>query len=247
MRNENKLSVRICALYCDSDEKFKDKFIEHHRKLAIPISLCKVTTDKEKEIGITFSEIEDVYVYGYELNLHEFDFSTAKNALLQNVQEDIVIYLDIDEHLVTDPYFIGEVLERFNDDEKIGGAMVKIASYTAYNEKNDCTMSVVDTIRIFRSKYRYKNRCHEDVVYSIVEDGGKVIRSRILFQHYGYIDGYKNAKKLLRNLRLICKDIAEGYEDTETEWHRQSFAINMLKETISDLKNTGVYIDSNVE
>lgn len=247
MRKENKLSVRICALYCDSDEKFKDKFIEHHRKLAIPISLCKVTTDKEKEVGIKFAEIEDVLVLGYELNLHEFDFSTAKNALLQNVQEDIVIYLDVDEHLVTDPYFIGEVLERFNEDEKIGGAMVKIASYTAYNEKNDCTMSVVDTIRIFRSKYRYKNRCHEDVVYSIVEDGGKIIRSRILFQHYGYIDGYKNAKKLLRNLRLICKDVSEGYEDTETEWHRQSFAINMLKETIADLKNTGVYIDSNVE
>jgi glycosyltransferase involved in cell wall biosynthesis len=122
------------------------------------------------------------------------DFSEARNAALEAVTCDWVLYIDADERLRLPE---GEKLRSYIDPTSVGG-FVRFrprAAYTRYRE-----------LRLFRSnpRIRFRGRIHESVWPSIVTASGadqKITGTTVEINHLGY-DG-DQCHKHPRNLPLL--------------------------------------------
>lgn len=245
-------TLRICALFHDRDEHYLQNFVEAHKRLNCSMFLCKVESNCESDT-INFQERESPVYSLLKMTLKEFSFSVAKNKVLQYLTvmgaidpNDLVLFLDIDEELTGSLELLSEAINNLLNDNKAGGIKVKIASFNGYNEDfTDSNIVISDAVRIFRAKYRFDGSVHEQISYDIERDGKHIIPSRLLIQHYGYLDGKLNAIKLFRNLQLLCKDISNGYEADKFGAAKQYEDLIYLDRTLEDLKKMGYY-DSNI-
>ena len=184
----------------------------------------------------------------YHYHTTDFDFSKAKNALLEKViiddnltDSDVIIYLDIDEEIVGNYKYLNETLELMSRNEEIGGAICRIASFNDYSPNFDePKIDITKGIKIFRAKYRFTGRIHEQLINAIVSDNKTLIPTRVLLFHYGYDDGQINVEKVFRNLQLLCRNISEGYDDNLEGQSKMSTDLSYLSKSIDDLKKAGV-------
>jgi hypothetical protein len=68
----------------------------------------------------------------------------------------------------------------------------------------------------------------------------EAIHSRVLVMHYGYNNG-EAVEKIARNLKLLCADVAEGFDGDDVKVGRQNYVLNMVEKTLSDMKKVGYY------
>jgi len=231
--------IVICALFHDGDEKHVKDFIECHEKYRLPIILLRVEEDREATDKYEFVERLSVLTELYKYTTNNFDFSDAKNALLAIANADVVFFMDIDERITSHKDLINEACRRFEDDN-IGALTIQVSSFYAYKPDKSVKFESQELIRVFRGNYRYRNSAHEQVLFDIMDDKKQIGQSRIIAEHYGYLDGNLTANKVLRNFRLLCKTIYDGFDNTVSEVNRQNYVVNMMQLTINDMHNFGI-------
>lgn len=129
------------------------------------------------------------------------DFATARNHTLQAAIGDWLLHLDADE--ILDPQGAKRVRELIDADGQGADAIeVTLANYT--NDPRGWRWTPappgdplargyagylrVDLLRLFRNRcgFEYRERVHENITESVVENKGRVRHEDILIHHYGY-------------------------------------------------------------
>lgn len=229
--------IVICALFHDGDEKHVKDFIECHEKYRLPIILLKVEEGENQ--NVEFVERLSVLTELYRYTTNEFDFSNAKNTLLDIAKADVVLFMDIDERITSHKDLVNEACRKF-EDENIGALTIQVSSFYAYKPDNSAKFESQELIRIFRGYYRYRNSAHEQVLFDIIDDKKQIGQSRVIAEHYGYLDNNLTANKVLRNFRLLCKTVYDGFDKTLSEINRQNYIVNMMQKSINDMHNFGI-------
>lgn len=171
------------------------------------------STDKTMEIARQFG------AYIYQITWPG-DFAEARNVSLAKAKGEWILVLDADEELAPSSR---ELLLNTITDPDLDGV---ISILTDCNGNNRSTAQVC---RLFRnnSAYRFEGAIHEQIINSILRNGGKVARKEINVFHYGYQEEYiKNKYKRARNISLLEKIVADGkadhniYYNLGREYHR---------------------------
>lgn len=141
------------------------------------------------------------------------DFSSIRNMSLDMCSGEYIIYLDCDD-VVQSPWRIKDTL--FKD----AGKHNAIYCFCISHKPEGMPSENIRQPRIFRNKpeHRFRNRCHEDITYSIMEtsEGVKSTQANIYIEHFGNIDPIRFQKKNQRNIDLLLKDISEGWDHSLT-------------------------------
>ncbi len=186
--------------------KNEQEFIENCLKSIQPIAdeIIVVDTgssDKTLEIARAFA----AKIFSFQwIN----DFSAARNEALKQATGDWILHLDADETLEeTSAGKIRPLISTTDSD-------ALIVSVRNYHPPQDM-VKYLDSgqIRLFRNRpeYRYRNAIHEQITFSIEENGGSIKDAPLLIHHFGYQTG--NAQKAERNRILLEKKVQENPED----------------------------------
>ena len=202
--------------------------------------VCKTkenVTTMPKAVITGASIIDDITVkyFDWHYKIDNFSFSKAKNAILSQVNTEWVLVLDSDDRVIRDFTGILELIKNAPDD--VGGFYVNvISSYEGSTE-----VKTLQQVRLFRSRFRYRYRVHEQVEEVILETGNKILKTNIPILHLGYnnlsLEHY--GAKLKRNIKLLIRDLID-YPSNE-------YLHFMLSEAYAELRGHGAmdYIDEN--
>lgn len=196
------------------------------------LSLCMIVKNEEKTLpvclesvknivdeiiivdtGSTDKTIEIAQSYGAKVHSFEWvdDFSAARNESLQYAVGDWILYLDADERISPDNAAkIREVIT--NSDI----AAVNMIEHIPQEEGNLFKTVSSDYCRLFRNdpRIRFTGRVHEQILPAVNAIGGKVLKSSIRIEHWGYaVDESKRQNRAQRNLNLLLNDAADNPDD----------------------------------
>jgi len=137
------------------------------------------------------------------------NFSDMRNQSLAMATGDFVIWLDADD-TCQHPAGIRDLILK---NPHIDIFRCRVLSYTEHN-----TVETIIHPRIFRrvkggKSPAWRNRCHEDLVYSFDELGYISTFTDVVIKHFGYIDPKSWYKKNQRNHKLLMQDIEEAKDD----------------------------------
>ncbi|MFC1562217.1 glycosyltransferase [candidate division KSB1 bacterium] len=195
------------------------------------LSLCMIVKDEEHTLPKCLNSVKDIVdeiivvdtgstdrtvevarEYGAIVRHFEWvdDFSSARNESLKHATGDWILYLDADEMVHPDhARRIHEVIER-NDI-----MAVSMIEHIPQQEGNLFTTTASDYCRLFRNDpaLAFTGRVHEQILPSINAVGGKVLKTSIRIDHWGFgLTGEKKKAREVRNLRLLKKEL-EGNPD----------------------------------
>ncbi|TDT57236.1 tetratricopeptide repeat-containing glycosyltransferase family 2 protein [Fonticella tunisiensis] len=174
--------------------KNEEKFI----KMCLDNSLPLVDEAIIVDTGSTDNTREIIKSFDNKVRLIETkwenDFSKARNLSIENATGDWILVLDADEKLVAT-----DKLRKYI--EKCHYEGIRIPFYHVVNDGDILYTNVY--AKIFRNKYRYSGRIHEQVrieadkIVDVPEDIAKIY-------HFGYLKKvYESKNKLNRNLTLL--------------------------------------------
>lgn len=131
------------------------------------------------------------------------DFSGMRNQSLELATGSYCMYLDCDDY-VDNPWMIKDLIFRNPD---VDAFRCKVFSYKQNKHKE-----VILHPRIFKNKneYRFKNACHEDIMFALKEHNAKMMGCHLVVHHLGNVDPAAAKRKNLRNIQLLEKQMAEG-------------------------------------
>jgi glycosyltransferase involved in cell wall biosynthesis/Flp pilus assembly protein TadD len=166
------------------------------------------------------------------------DFSAARNEAVKHASGEWIFWLDADDRI---------------DDENRGKLRSLLKSLPEENvayilrcvslaPDGKTTLSIVDHPRIFRKQpgVGWKYRVHEQVLPSILRQGGKMQRADVVIHHAGYQDPATRRRKDERNLRLLRLDAAEHPNDHAVLFHlgMTLVVLGQAAEAIAPLRRT---------
>ncbi len=185
--------ISLCMIAKD-EERWIAKAIESVKPIISEIVVVDTgSKDRTKEIAAALG----AKVFEYTWN---DDFSAARNESLKHATGDWILILDADEAISEKDHEKMIDILRTTDADAI--TLIQ-RNYVYEGFRSNLTKNPGDygpskeflwyfpqeVIRLFRNKkgYRYKNRVHELVEYSIREHKGKILCSNIPFHHLGYV------------------------------------------------------------
>jgi glycosyltransferase involved in cell wall biosynthesis len=193
-----------------------------------------------KEVSIVKAEKDEVggeiklyeYVYPHKLRNQTFDFSHAKNSLIERATRKWIFNIDADERLMIEE---DELATIANLPDNVGACRVGIVSYTLPDKNGVDIVRPSQHLRIFRNdkRIRFKYKVHEDISQAVANNGFKVFPSTIIIKHRGY-EGHNPQDlkdKTYRNLRLICAELTENPKD--------KYMLGYLKKSVDVLSKVG--------
>lgn len=185
------------------------------------------------DTGSTDSTIEIAKSFGAKVYNFEWinDFSAARNFALHNSTGDYILYLDADERL--DEHSIPEI-------KRLVASKQKAAYY--------CTVKSYDTeggrdhsmryTRIFANLQglTFTGKVHEQITPSLLENGIKLIQTKVLIHHLGYdVSSNDKMAKAKRNLSLLLE------EDRHNKSPYNAFQLGQTYNIIGDEENAVKY------
>lgn len=194
------------------------------------ISLCMITKNEEKNIrtclesvknyvdeiiivdtGSTDKTIEIAKEYTNKVYNHKwnFDFSEARNKSLEKATKDWILFLDADEKMSTEQCV---KLRNIIDNTQAEGLFLRLENIVENKSLGD---SVV--LRAFKNNplYRFRNKMHEQIIFSIEENGGydNIKPTNITILHFGYDPNVSNLEeKKARNIKIL-----ESYNEEDKD------------------------------
>lgn len=194
------------------------------------LSLCMITKNEEKNIkaclesminiadeiiivdtGSTDKTVEIAKSYGAKVFSHKWndDFSEARNVSLEKATKDWIIVLDGDEVL---PQEDGKKLKHLINTTSMEALYLRLENIVDNKSLGDAVV-----LRVFRNNksYRFRNKMHEQVIFSIEEYAGKdkIQATNLRILHYGYDPKIYNMEdKQKRNLKIL-----ESYPEEERD------------------------------
>lgn len=194
------------------------------------ISLCMITKNEEKNIKACLESVKDIVdeiiivdtgstdktvdiakSCGAKVFTHKWnnDFSEARNVSLDKATKDWIIVLDGDEVL---PKEDGKKLKNIINATSMEGLYLRLENIVDNKSLGDAVV-----LRVFRNNkfYRFRNKMHEQVIFSIEENGGKdkIQATNLKILHYGYDSKiYNMVDKQKRNLKIL-----ESYPEEERD------------------------------
>lgn len=167
----------------------------------------------------------------------EFSFAAARNAAISLCETEWVLMLDADESL-HDLNFSGVDFEKIPS--SVGGVLVNNVLLQMSRDGKAVTPNTVTQTRIFRNRpeFRYKNRCHEQILQSITSAGLQIMESDIVIVHHGYrTDDAGLVRKFQRNIGLMLKDLAD--KNAKKDVSNYKYLSEKLFHTYRDLEALG--------
>ena len=196
------LTLSVCMIVKD-EEKNLPRALSSIKGLADEIIVVD-TGSKDKTVDIAKSFGAKVYYFDWC-----DDFSAARNESLRYATKDYILWLDGDDELKREEH--GKIKKDLI--KKRGHAFyLKIKNYTNGGE-TECIQ-----MRIFprRNDLRFEGSVHEQIYPSIKKAGVPMALCDATIIHHGYEESEDNEGKLLRNLRILEKDLNKDPENTLT-------------------------------
>ena len=234
------------------------------------LSLCTIVKNEEKNLAICLDSVKDIVdemvivdtgsnddtvkiAESLGAKVYNFkwidDFSAARNFALSKAEGEWILYLDADERL--DDESAKKVLEIVNNRDDI--MAVSLNLHTPQEENNLMKYSSLDYCRLFKNhpKVRFEGKIHEQILDSINRLNGKVLKSDITIDHFGYrISEEKRDERLKRNEKILRNVLKENPNDSFMHFNlakvyrlmeRDTEAISEFKEVVigdeGDLKD----------
>ncbi len=214
------------------------------------LSLCMITKNEEKNIkaclesminiadeiiivdtGSTDKTVEIAKSYGAKVFSHKWndDFSEARNVSLEKATKDWIIVLDGDEVL---PQEDGKKLKHLINTTSMEALYLRLENIVDNKSLGDAVV-----LRVFRNNksYRFRNKMHEQVIFSIEEYAGKdkIQATNLRILHYGYDPKIYNMEdKQKRNLKIL-----ESYPEEERDGYFY-YAIGNEYSRANDIKKS---------
>lgn len=190
------------------------------------LSLCMITKNEEKNLKTCLDSIKDYVdeiiivdtgstdktldiaksytdkVFNHQWN---YDFSEARNKSLEKATKDWILFLDADEKL---PKSECIKLREVINNTKAEGLFLRLENIVENKSLGDAVV-----LRAFKNNplYRFKNKIHEQIIFSIEEHCGydKIQPTNINILHFGYDPKISNLQeKKERNIKIL-----EQYEE----------------------------------
>jgi len=139
------------------------------------------------------------------------DFSAARNESLHYANYEWILYIDADE--VVDTANAAKIRQVITREDIMA---VTVRQCIPQQADNIATSYYSEYCRIFRRhpNIRFEGAIHEQILPSIEQLGGKVLRSDIVIHHWAYaIDAVKKQKRAERNLRCLLAEIKRVPDD----------------------------------
>jgi glycosyltransferase involved in cell wall biosynthesis/Flp pilus assembly protein TadD len=145
------------------------------------------------------------------------NFAAARNESLRHATGDWIFWLDADDRIDEENRRRLRGLFAALTDQNIGYIMRCVSRASATID----AVSVVDHLRVFRNhpEIRWEHRVHEQIVSSIVRQGGTICRADIVIDHAGYQDPELRHRKEERNLRLLLLDQTDHPNNATVLFH----------------------------
>ncbi|MDQ7097167.1 glycosyltransferase [Desulfosporosinus sp. PR] len=170
------------------------------------------STDNTCEIARTFGA--KIYSFPWDNN-----FSTARNASLEQASGDWILFLDADEELQLDyPHALSDLVSTEHE-----GFFIKIINYIGKENWVETSPDLV--FRLFRNKpeYRFAGAVHEQIVDKLLLNNPQAsfqIAGGLSILHYGYLEQQiKDKDKKNRNLKLIEEELKQKPNDSLLLYH----------------------------
>ena len=196
------------------------------------LSLCMITKNEEKNLKICLDSVKDYVdeiiivdtgstdktldiaksytdkVFNHQWN---YDFSEARNKSLEKATKDWILFLDADEKL---PKSECIKLKEIINSTKAEGLFLRLENIVENKSLGDAVV-----LRAFKNNplYRFKNKIHEQIIFSIEENSGydKIQPTNIKILHFGYDPKISNLEeKKERNIKILesyKEDNRDGY------------------------------------
>ena len=133
------------------------------------------------------------------------DFAAARNEALRHATCEWIFWLDADDRLDEDNRRkIRALIDRLGDEN-----LAFIMRCVSLAPDGQTVLSIVDHPRLFRRQpgVAWKYRVHEQVLPSVLRQGGQLRRADISIRHAGYQDPSVRRRKDERNLRLLRQPV----------------------------------------
>ncbi len=202
-------------------------------KSAKPVlSLCMIVKNEEKLLPVCLNSVKDLVneivivdtgstdrtleiAGSYDARVFSFnwvdDFSAARNESIKHAEGEWILYLDADERISPEnARKIREVIKNPEIDA------VNLVESIAQTNGNLIKKFKSDYTRLFRrtGTLGFTGRVHEQILPSIIKNGGKVIKTDIEIEHFGFSDsGEKKTARMNRNLSLLLLEKEKSPED----------------------------------
>jgi glycosyltransferase involved in cell wall biosynthesis len=202
MRENTPRAASLCMIV-KNEERFLEDCLKSARALVEQIVIV--------DTGSTDGTIHIAEKYHAEIYHFEWrdDYAAARNFALEKATAYWIIHLDADERIAAESlYHIERLLKTSTDD-------AFTLNVRNWHPKEDM-IQYLDSpqIRIFRNdkKYRYKNRIHEQIAYSIEKNKGVIFSTNDVIHHYGY--RFANREKMKKNCELLRLAVQKEAENT---------------------------------
>jgi len=190
------------------------------------LSLCMIVKNEEENLPVCLESVRDIVdeiiivdtgsTDGTKKVAEKFgaktfnftwtdDFSEARNFSLSKASGDWILYLDADEKIEKDDCRkIREVIKQKDI------MAVNMLEYIPQEKGNLFELVGSDYSRLFRNhpEIRFEGAIHEQILPSVNRLGGKVLKSDIKINHWGFArTEEKRIERSRRNLSLLLKDL----------------------------------------
>lgn len=192
------------------------------------LSLCMIVKNEEKTLRVCLESVKDIVdeiivvdtgstdntiqvakSFGAIVEKFEWidDFSAARNRSLERATGDWILYLDADEKITPEN---GQMIREAIRHPDL--TAVNMIEHIPQEKGNLFKTASSDYCRLFRNdpKIRFAGRIHEQILPSINSINGKVLKSSIRIDHWGFaISEEKRKTRAERNLKLILLELEE--------------------------------------
>jgi tetratricopeptide (TPR) repeat protein len=138
-------------------------------------------------------------------------FAAARNLSLDHASGDWIFWLDADDRVDRDNH---DKLAALFATLKNDNAAYDMKCYCVPDPRNP-SGTFVDHIRLFRNHplIRWQCRVHEQILPAVRNLGGEVRFADVVITHIGYKDPALRARKLVRDLPLVRKDLDDAPDE----------------------------------
>jgi tetratricopeptide (TPR) repeat protein len=134
-------------------------------------------------------------------NIKWTNFSDMRNKSFDMATGDYVLWLDADDVMISAPG-LREVIF-YNPD-------ADYFQFQVHSLKENGRKELIIHNRLLRNdkRYRFRNSCHEDISYSLMEAGANRVKTGLIIKHLGNINKKDWKRKNERNIKFLEKDMA---------------------------------------